>query len=275
GRIALPVERSRPALHAHRVPAFREPELGAEIAILIKKGEVFRACDEPRTKTEGRQIDRMAGRLVVEGKALDRIRIWCDADANESRRWRREAQPLERRGNGLRRWLKGTLAIGRTQRICEKSILDVGGSEFEVLLLVLETEGDAAQRLILCALLQQPRNAGVDVLTVGEYLLQRRPREAGAQPFLRHVAKRLVVAVEQPPEVRMKRLVRRYELTENEGFEKPRRVRKMPFDRRGFRTRLHHHVLRRERSAELHGSRADSTKTGEQGWGGRLLDQHG
>src|SRR6202012_4547474 len=114
---------------------------------------------------------------------------------------------------------EGALTIGGTQRIGVEGVFDVGGGEFKVLLFVLEAERDAAQRLVLCALFEQAGDAGVDMFAVGEDQIKWWPRKAGPQPLLRHIAECLVVAVEEPAEVRVKGLVRRYKLAEDEGLE--------------------------------------------------------
>ena len=47
------------------------------------------------------------------------------------------------------------LNVGRVQRVGEERVLDVGGDQFLVLLLVLETERDAARGFIFQRMLQQ------------------------------------------------------------------------------------------------------------------------
>ena len=112
---------------------------------------------------------------------------------------------------------------------------------------------------------------GVDVLAVGEDLVERRAREGGAEFLLRHLAERFVVAVEEPEEVGVEGLVGGDELAEDEGFEEPGGVREVPLDGRGFRAGLHHQVFRRERAAEVHGCGADGPEAREQRGGCGVL----
>ena len=75
------------------------------------------------------------------------------------------------------------------QWVGEERVLDVGGDELLVLLLVLETEGDAGERRavggILGRCLEQSGDGGVDVGAVGEVNpgRERRAGEAGAESF--------------------------------------------------------------------------------------------
>src|SRR5208282_1845850 len=82
-------------------------------------------------------------------------------------------------------------------------------------------------------------------------LRQRWPRERAAQLLERLVGDRVVVAIKEPDKIRMKWAVAGQKLRQEKGFKEPRRVRQVPFGGAGFRTRLHHHVLGRERLAEL------------------------
>ena len=54
------------------------------------------------------------------------------------------------------------------QRIGEEGVLDVGGDQFLVLLLVLEAERDAARGFVLQRMLHQDGHGGVDVGAIGE-----------------------------------------------------------------------------------------------------------
>ncbi len=51
-------------------------------------------------------------------------------------------------GCQARRWLE---AVGGVERVGEEGVLDVGGDEFQVLLLVLEAEDDAADGFVVDA----------------------------------------------------------------------------------------------------------------------------
>ncbi len=160
------------------------------------------------------------------------------------------------------------------QRVGEECVLDVSDGELEVLLLVLEAKRDAAQRLIFRCFLQQARDTGIDVPAIAEDFVERRARKRRAQLFFRHFAEALVIAVEEPAEVRMERRVIGDKLTENEGFKEPGRMGEMPFEWRCLSAGLHHHVLGAEWSAELDGFGAHRPKAGNQRGGERLLNQH-
>ena len=57
-----------------------------------------------------------------------------------------------------------------------------------MLLLVLETEGDGAEGIVLGVVLEETGDGGVDVTSVGEDLVERRAGEGGAEFLLRHLA---------------------------------------------------------------------------------------
>ena len=78
---------------------------------------------------------------------------------------------------------------------------------------------------------------------VGEDGFERRAGEGGAEFFLRHLAERVVVAVEEPAEVGVEGLVVGDELGEDEGLEEPAGVGEVPFDGAGFGAGLDHEVF--------------------------------
>src|SRR5258708_6231587 len=149
-------------------------------------------------------------------------------------------------------------------RISEERVLDVGGGQLLVLLLVLEAEHNAARGFILQRMLHSRNHGGVHMVPVSKNRVERRPRERRAKFLLRHIAERVVIAVEEPAEFGMEGLITGGELAQDKGLKKPGGVGKMPLHRAGLRTRLHHHVLRRQRTAKLAGSVANSLVTGEQ-----------
>ncbi len=175
-----------------------------------------------------------------------------------------KSDPVERRGDRLVFLLSGSVDVRRVERIGEERVLDVGGDELLVLLLVLEAERDATGGFVFERVLQQHDHGGVDVSAVGEDGVERRAREGGAKLLLRHVAERVVVAVEEPAEVGMEGLVAGDELAEDEGLEEPAGVGEMPLDRARLRTRLHHHVLRRQGTTELPAGLTHCLVTGKQ-----------
>src|SRR5580704_356481 len=93
------------------------------------------------------------------------------------------------------------------QRIGEERVLDIGGDQFLMLLLVLKTERDSPGSLILERMLHPCDHGSVHMAPVGKNGIERRPRERGAKLLLRHIAERVVIAVEEPMELRVKGLV--------------------------------------------------------------------
>ena len=146
------------------------------------------------------------------------------------------------------------LAVGGVERVGEEGVLDVGGDELLVLLLVLEAEGDAADGFGVGGVLglgfEQAGDGGVDVGAVGEDVGERRAGEAGAEDLGGHVAEGVVVGVEEPVEVGVEVLVAGEEVAEDEGLEEPGGVGEVPLGGAGLRTGLHHQVFGRERRGE-------------------------
>ena len=131
------------------------------------------------------------------------------------------------------------------QRIGEQRVLDIGGDQLLVLLFMLEPQRNAACSFILQRMLHPRDHGGVNVRAVGENRVERRSRERSAQLLLRHIAERVVVAVEEPMKFGVEGLVSGGELTQNKGLEEPAGMGEVPFHRARLRTRLHHHVFRR------------------------------
>ncbi len=293
GGVADPVEGGLPAGGAHGVPAFGEPELGAGVAVVFDEGEVLGTGDGAGGELEGAEIEGVAGALVVEGEGVEVVGVGGVADFDEAGRERRagsEAEPVERRRHGLG-WMRtsggfglggsGGL-VGGVEGVGEEGVLDVGGGEFEMLLLVLEAEDDAALGFVLGNAAEETGDGRVDVAAVGEDLVERRTGEGGTKLLLGHVADGAVVGVEEPAEVGVEGLITGDELGEDEGLEEPGGVGEMPLDRRGLGAGLHHHVFGSERAAETHGGCAYEAKavkqrcgTGVGGGEGGGLSQHG
>ncbi len=148
-------------------------------------------------------------------------------------------------------------------------MLDVGGNEFEMLLLVLEAERDSADGFVrdrLARILTQERaDRCIDVSAIGEDLVEGGTGEGGAKLLLRHVTEGVVVAVEEPLKVRMEGLVVGEKVAKDEGLEEPRGVSEVPFDGARLRTGLHHHVFGRQRGTEVRGGLANGLKSGKEG----------
>ena len=134
--------------------------------------------------------------------------------------------------------------VGGVKRVGEEGVLDVGGGELEVLLLVLEAEDDAALGFVFGHVGEEALDGRVDVAAVGEDLVEGRTGERGAEFLFRHLAEGAVVGIEEPAEVGVEGLVAGDELGEDEGLEEPRGVREMPLDGRSFGAGLDHHVFR-------------------------------
>ncbi len=148
----------------------------------------------------------------------------------------------------------------------EEGVLDVGGDELLVLLLVLEAEGDAAEGLGVGrgGALEEAGDGGVDVGAVGEDGVERRAGEGGAELLLGHVAEGVVVAVEEPAEVGVEGLVAGEEVGEDEGLEEPAGVGEVPLGGAGLGAGLDHEVFGGERRDEREGGGADGPVTGEE-----------
>jgi hypothetical protein len=125
----------------------------------------------------------------------------------------------------------------------EEGVLDVGGGELQVLLLVLEAEDDAALGFVFGHVGEEALDGGVDVAAIAEDLVEGRAGERGAELLFGHLAEGAVVGVEEPMEVRVEGLVVGDEFGEDEGLEEPGGVGEMPLDGRGFGAGLDHHVF--------------------------------
>ena len=194
----------------------------------------------------------MARGFVVEGEGVDIVWVGRCADADDAGTGGgagSEADPVERRGDAVGTggdlvWLRRREAVGGVERVGEEGMLDVGGGEFEVLLLVFETEDDAALGFVFGHVGEETLDGRVDVATVGKDLVEGRAGEGRAELFFRHLAEGAVVAVKEPVEAGVEGLVAGDELGEDEGLEEPRGVREMPLDGRSFGAGLDHHVFR-------------------------------
>lgn len=286
GGVATPVEGRLPGFGVQGVPALREPELGAGVAVFVEEGEVLGAGDGAGGEAEGREIDGVARGFVVEGEGVEGVGVGGDAgsyDAGVLGGAGGEVEPVEGWGHAVADgWGGGEREIGGLERVGEEGVLDVGGGQLEVLLFVLEAEDDAALGFVGCDVGEEALDGGVNVTSVGEDLVEGRAGEGGAELLFGHLAEGAVVAIEEPFEVGVEGLVASYELREDEGFEEPGGVGEVPFDGGGFGTGLNHHVFRGERTTEGHGGGAHGAEAVEQrggagGLGGEgcLLRQHG
>ena len=250
-RVRLPVERRAPALFAQDGPAFGEPELRASIAIVVHKGEVLRAGDRARGQGERRQIDGVARSFVVETEGVRWVGLGGEANLGQSGG---EGDPVERGSDAVGGGFCGEGAVGRMKRVGEQGVLDVGGDQLLVLLLVFEAKAYTTTGLDagggVWQGLEQARNRGVHMGAVGEDVRDGRARKAGAEGFGGHVAEGVVVGVEEPVEVGVEVGVVGEKFAEDEGLKEPGSVGQVPLGGAGLRTGLDHQVLRRERRGQ-------------------------
>jgi hypothetical protein len=157
------------------------------------------------------------------------------------------------------------------ERVGEEGVLDVGGDQFLVLLLVFQAEDDAADGFgvgrVFGLSAKQLDDGGVDVGAVGEDVGDGRAGEAGAKRFGGHVAQGVVVGVEEPVEVGMEVLVSGEEVAQDKGLKEPRGVGEVPLGGAGLRRGLDHQILRRERGGERKRGGADGAVAVQQSRG--------
>jgi hypothetical protein len=136
------------------------------------------------------------------------------------------------------------------ERIGPECVLDIGDEEFLVLLLMVEPEDNAlagcGRNISGGEILQR----SVHVMAVGEDLVGGGAREGGAQLLLRLLGNGVVVAIEKPDEILMKRLIGANEFAQDEGFKEPGGVREVPLCGTCVWAGLHHHVFWRKRRTE-------------------------
>lgn len=131
-------------------------------------------------------------------------------------------------------------------------MLEIGEDQFLVLLLVVDAEFEQrAQFRCQRGIGNELRDVPVDVMAVGEHFRERRTRQQAA--FRAWVARpdRDVVGIEQYPELRIEHAVPGARRLEQEGLEKPGRMREVPFDGACIGHRLQRAVFRRQRLREL------------------------
>ena len=129
-----------------------------------------------------------------------------------------------------------------------------------MLLLVVQAEreqgfDDAPERFI--GGVQQGFHAPIHVRAVGQHFIQRGPGQQAAMGSRMARAERLVVGIEQVLEARIERLVATGVRRQQDGLEKPARVRQMPLGRTRFGHRLNALVFRAQRRDARHGFRAN------------------
>ncbi len=120
------------------------------------------------------------------------------------------------------------------KRIGKEGVLDVGGDELLMLLLVVEADVNGGAGLEREGVGGEQAGDGiVNVGAVFEDELEGGAGEAGAEGFFGLIADEVVVGVEEPEEVRIQRLVVGVVGAEDEGLEEPGGVGEVPFDGAG------------------------------------------
>ena len=98
-----------------------------------------------------------------------------------------------------------------------------------MLLIVMQAEGEQIQATLIGRPFSQPvRHPAVDLLPVGQHLVQRRPGHQAALGAFDPGAQRLIIAVEQGLEARIDGLITGL-LAQDHGLEEPAGVRQVPF----------------------------------------------
>src|SRR5580692_5364875 len=111
-------------------------------------------------------------------------------------------------------------------------MLDVSQGEFLVLLLVIEAQDDTPQGLLVSGTAEESLHLSVDVGAKFQNLIERRAGKGSAQPFFRNLlTERVVITVEEPPELVAKRLVICEKGSQHERLKEPGRVGLVPFHR--------------------------------------------
>ncbi len=179
----------------------------------------------------------MPGPLVVERETLSLM-----ADLAHSLG---HADPLDRRDRF--RPFGRPLPIDRERRVLPEEVFEIRDHQLLVLLLVVETDGDGKLQIAEVTALQYPNHVIIDVLAICEDFLDAGPRDHSTSRTRKLVADRVVVRVEQHPEIRGKVAIAIDGGFQHQRLEKPGRVRQMPLDGTGVRHRLDGAILCRQR----------------------------
>src|SRR3954469_8169425 len=106
-------------------------------------------------------------------------------------------------------------------------MLDVRDHELLMLLLMMDAEYqnrlEFCEQVIVCAR-EQRVDVGIDRSTIASCLVHGRPRNEPPQGPPVHVARGVVVGVEEKSILRDLRLITRHPAFHDEGLEKPRRM---------------------------------------------------
>ena len=172
----------------------------------------------------------------------------------------RQRQPARLAGQHRRRPLRRRRGlVGRQQGVARQRVQDVGEDQLLMLLLVIQTEfdqrrGDFPHGSVGSG--DQRQHGDIDVLAQGMYLTQRGTgQQAALRPGMPRT-QRLVVGIEQLSEAPVERLVADSKWLQDDGFEKPAGMCKMPLCRAGVRHRLDALVFGRQWCGENQAVRA-------------------
>ena len=127
---------------------------------------------------------------------------------------------------------------------------NVGEQQFLVLLLMIQAQNNTGPRILGDIAAGKVLHRRIHMMPIRKDLLRRRSRKRRPQLLLRLLGNRVVVAIEEPDEIRMKRTVPRSKFAEHESFEEPGGVRQMPLRWTGVERGLHHHVFGGKRGAK-------------------------
>src|SRR5262249_53923594 len=199
--------------------------------------DILAAGHEARRQLVLRHEGPMPRRLVVEAETGP-----CVADDG---RGGVALEPLERSDRFGE--VDRSRLIHRAQRIRAERMLDVGQDELLMLLLVLQAELDRRLEIWLeRRALEQLAHVLVDVGAIGVYFGETGARQQAARVTRVLRADRVVIRIEETPEVRLEGAIAARVRFEHERLEEPTRVREMPFRRAGVRHRLNLAVFRRQ-----------------------------
>jgi hypothetical protein len=255
---ATPIERRFPALAPHCIPTFRQPQLRVRVPAVLHELQILRTIHRPRRQPERLQINFVPRRFVVETKFLSAVPNLRHAAS--------EIHPAHARGLPCATANRiGSLGINRVQRIIPERILHIRDQQLLMLLFVIQSQDDPCPRVvrkITSGHIARGKilHRRIHVMPVRQDLIRRRPRKRSTQLLLRLRRNRVVVAVEEPDKVRMKRPVSRHKFPQHKRLKKPGCVRQVPFGWTGVRRGLHHHVLWGQRRAERKAPAPHATK---------------
>ncbi len=240
----FPVKRCLPGFFAHAAPAIREPEFRTLITAGLDELEVLAVRDQPRSQRIRCQQHAMARAFVIETKAGAVMPDFLHAA--------RLFDPFERRvASGGRDRQVG--AVGRPERIDREVVLDIRQQQFLMLLFMMAAEHHARRDFGPARFLHRGEQGGHRLVHLRAIAKNFRGRGTGKQAALRAREWRsdlLIIRVEQVFELRVKRAVTGKKSLEQEGFEEPGRVRKVPLGGADIGHGLQAVIVRRERLAQ-------------------------